>query len=61
MKLNDSFLTLEDEIMLRIHYKDILAIDGKLGLLQALGEVSSSLQIGLDVLEESAGNKQIDK
>lgn len=47
-----TFLTLEDEIDLRIQFKRIIAEHGCREFLVALGEINASLIVGLDVWHE---------
>jgi hypothetical protein len=53
------FISLEDEITLRLAFKSVLdGPEGLSGLLQAMGELADSLQIAGDVLKEYSDEQE---
>jgi hypothetical protein len=53
------YVKVEDEIDMRLRFKNILKMYGSVGLCQVMGEMGACLQICIDVLDEhrNSGNK----
>lgn len=49
---NNLFISLEDEIQLRLAVRSVYLNEGMVGVLQSLGEMSRAMQIILEIAKE---------
>lgn len=51
--MSSELVPIQDEIELRMGFRQILRMNGRLGLLRCIAEMLTSARIGMEVLSES--------